>query len=699
MSHTVLLRESDMRGEAVQAAIDACSAQAGGEVALPAGRWALGELRLRTGVRLRLAEHCTLEGLVTAGDVRDVAVLGAGRDVSVVTGGVSASDVRDLECSGWSGRMVRGLRLHGGRFSDLRLHQPPQRQAEGSVVWFAWCDDLWWGDCDLESNDDVFCLKRACENVTLTRSRLCGRLAAPYKIGTESDGLFRNIVFTDSVIERSDRAAISLESVDGAEIRDVRIERIRMRDVNSPLFIRLGRRDRYSKGVGEIHDILIGDIEGFGDAMDEGFGSCVTGLADRPVRNITLRNWRFVSRGGQAAELASRAVPEREELYPEFDMFGRLPAHGLYARHVRGLRLENVSWTTARPDGRPPIVVEDAEGVEALGGVSVVERPATAAAPAAPALPPGDVDALLAAVAAARAGQTVVVEPGDYAIEQAKLPIVLDRAGVVLRSRDGAERTRLRAVGARETPATTRAAGMDVAWARQIDTLLFITADGVKVRGLTLSAAVHNVYIGGAGGCEITDCRLDFSKRWHVLCWGGGRHLIARNASRAALTGSITLCDCHECELRENVFEEDPSAFRLTGACRNRIVGNRMVGVSWHSAMLERGANGNRIEGNLIADGRLSGVQVRGCQDTLIAGNEFRGQKTESVLVDQGSSGVRLRGNSFHGNRGLAVSNETEHAVDAAENWWGSPKGPGSGAEVDKNVLVEPWLRECPVKF
>ncbi len=40
-------------------------------------------------------------------------------------------------------------------------------------------------------------------------------------------------------------------------------------------------------------------------------------------------------------------------------MFGILPAHGLYLRHLRGLVMENVRWTAASADARAAIFRED----------------------------------------------------------------------------------------------------------------------------------------------------------------------------------------------------------------------------------------------------------------------------------------------------------------------------------------------------
>ena len=45
-------------------------------------------------------------------------------------------------------------------------------------------------------------------------------------------------------------------------------------------------------------------------------------------------------------------------------MFGKtLPAYGLYARHVRGLKLENVRTAALKPDARPAVVFTDVDDV------------------------------------------------------------------------------------------------------------------------------------------------------------------------------------------------------------------------------------------------------------------------------------------------------------------------------------------------
>jgi Right handed beta helix region/Putative Ig domain len=61
-------------------------------------------------------------------------------------------------------------------------------------------------------------------------------------------------------------------------------------------------------------------------------------------------------------------IPEMPREYPEPSNFGVLPAYGLYARHVRGLTLSNISFSTTLEDERPAVVLDDVE-TGALRGV------------------------------------------------------------------------------------------------------------------------------------------------------------------------------------------------------------------------------------------------------------------------------------------------------------------------------------------
>jgi hypothetical protein len=82
------------------------------------------------------------------------------------------------------------------------------------------------------------------------------------------------------------------------------------------------------------------------------------------MENVSLENIRLSFVGGGKAADARRAVLEQVERYPEYSMFGQLPAYGFYCRHVRNLRLRNIETTFTKADERPGVVCDDVQRLE-----------------------------------------------------------------------------------------------------------------------------------------------------------------------------------------------------------------------------------------------------------------------------------------------------------------------------------------------
>jgi hypothetical protein len=76
---------------------------------------------------------------------------------------------------------------------------------------------------------------------------------------------------------------------------------------------------------------------------------------------VTLHDIRLQFAGGGRHQDVAREIPENSAKYPEYHMFGMLPAYGLFCRHVRGLRLHNVDLALDQPDERPAVVFDDVE--------------------------------------------------------------------------------------------------------------------------------------------------------------------------------------------------------------------------------------------------------------------------------------------------------------------------------------------------
>jgi hypothetical protein len=94
----------------------------------------------------------------------------------------------------------------------------------------------------------------------------------------------------------------------------------------------------------------------------------IFGIPGHPIERVALSNIQVTFPGGGTREdAAKREMKELEDVYPEYFLWGVLPAYGLYARHVNGLSLDNVRFDVATPDLRPAVVCDMVEGLDIAG--------------------------------------------------------------------------------------------------------------------------------------------------------------------------------------------------------------------------------------------------------------------------------------------------------------------------------------------
>jgi hypothetical protein len=106
-------------------------------------------------------------------------------------------------------------------------------------------------------------------------------------------------------------------------------------------------------------DIQISNL--IADDCDSLCSIIVTGMKGEPIRNVWLSNIRLYFKGGGTKDLASKEYREQGTHYPEPKFAGWTPAYGLYARHVDGLHVSDVTFRYERPDYRPAIVLDDVQ--------------------------------------------------------------------------------------------------------------------------------------------------------------------------------------------------------------------------------------------------------------------------------------------------------------------------------------------------
>jgi polygalacturonase len=238
--------------------------------------------------------------------------------------------------------------------------------------------------CFVNSADDGICLKSEHagyfnDNIYINNCTVRSSASA-VKFGTASVGGFKNITVKNIRVFDTFRSAIALESVDGGFLENVLIDSIFATNTGNPIFIRLGHRN-VDGPVGSLKNVVIKNIKAempFGrpdanydlrgpdlDFFHNPFPSSIVGMPGHHVENVTLENIEISYPGNGNDGLAIlplsrlKDVRENENGYPEFSMFGELPAWGFYVRHVNGLTMNNIYIAARVKDYRPACVFDD----------------------------------------------------------------------------------------------------------------------------------------------------------------------------------------------------------------------------------------------------------------------------------------------------------------------------------------------------
>jgi len=413
---------------AIQAAIEACTAAGGGEVLFGPHRYLTGSLELRSNVTLKLDPRAVVLGSENLADytngglIRGNGVTNTGIEGGTIDGrgdiwwekarsytGPAWRETAQFEYqakkrpsfvrfSGCSKVVVRDVLLTGSPSWTLHLYRStdclvervkirnPLYGPNTDGIDINSCQRVTVRDCDIITGDDGIVLKSTdpghdhpSEDILVERCTIwsaCNCL----KIGTETHDHFTRIRFADCHLYSGSEAGlerplsgVAIESVDGADLQDIVVENITMDNVRAPLFVRLGHRGGNSERTrqveprvpGHIRHVTIRNVK----ATRSLFESSITGMVGHPVEGVTLANLDLGYVGGEDQALAMAEVPDAEVVkrYPEAQMFGRLPAYGLYCRHVDGLTLDRVKLTFDRPDGRPALVCDDVANLQVKG--------------------------------------------------------------------------------------------------------------------------------------------------------------------------------------------------------------------------------------------------------------------------------------------------------------------------------------------
>jgi hypothetical protein len=129
---------------------------------------------------------------------------------------------------------------------------------------------------------------------------------------------------------------------------------------------RLVYRDAEQQPVGSINNVVIQNITATARSVEESrvkppAGIFITGTPNHKISEVNLENIHIILPGGGTEADAAIEVPENETEYPEFTKLGPVPAYGMFARHISGLKTTNLTFETTAPDARPEVVKVDVE--------------------------------------------------------------------------------------------------------------------------------------------------------------------------------------------------------------------------------------------------------------------------------------------------------------------------------------------------
>jgi len=415
--------------EAIQKAIDACADAGGGRVIVPSGTFLTSTIFIKSYVNLHLEDNAVLLGspwfkdyppqkpterrryerylltsLLFAQGVHDISVTGKGTlngnskgENDFMSDGRTArhrpcllwfdgctnvlvKDVTFTSSGFWTETytMCRNVHVNGITVTDSTF-----RNNDGCNI--IDCDNFLVENCNIDALDDAICLKgytfRGCNNVVIRNNRVKSNCNG-IKAGTDSSGGFKNVLIEDNEVYQTGISGIALELVDGGTMENVIVRNIKMDIVGTPIFIKLGDRNRpiYTNGadikvpVGILRDVKISGIHATVDKIRKPsekqtqfsnftpYASSITGIPGHYVENIYIDDVDIEILGGfpvRTEKDAQRSIDENSKKYPENRMFGVLPAYGFYIRHVRNLNMNNIRVAIRQKDARPAFVLDD----------------------------------------------------------------------------------------------------------------------------------------------------------------------------------------------------------------------------------------------------------------------------------------------------------------------------------------------------
>jgi len=407
----------------IQAAIDACSTTGGGRVILAGGDYLTGTLYLKSNVILHIDIGARLLGspdiadystdtfhnmydaephmdrcLIFARDAQNIGLDGPGIIDGQGKAFPNAGDVkknrpmliRFLNCRTVSLRQVTLLSpaawtsafLYSSDIQVDGVTVTSRANINGDGMDFDGCQNVRISNCQFDNSDDSICLQGSdpahpVRNVVITNCLMTSRWAA-IRIGLLSCADFEDITVSNCIFHDHQGEAIKIQMTEGGRMNNLLFSNIVMRNVPRALLMTFNsfpmrvNSPNPMPPMQSLRNVMFSHIRieaGMDAPGPQVSFMAISGLPGHAIENITFSDIHFTAPGGGTRTQADRrVVGEFDAVRPEARVFaGALPTYGLYARHVQGLTVRNMTLETVAGDPRPAIICDDVHSAVICG--------------------------------------------------------------------------------------------------------------------------------------------------------------------------------------------------------------------------------------------------------------------------------------------------------------------------------------------
>ncbi|MBK8882034.1 MAG: right-handed parallel beta-helix repeat-containing protein [Bacteroidales bacterium] len=408
--------------KSIQSAIDKCNSDGGGTVLLTQGKYRSGTLYLKSNVTLHIDAGAVLLGSTNIGDyTTDTYKMMYKNEARMDRCLIFAKDATSIAIEGFgeiNGQgfpvnfpierplILRLLNCKNIRLENVKLTNPTawtsawlycsdimvegihissMANYNGDGLDFDGCQNVRVSNCSFDTSDDAICLQTSepdipCRNVVINNCIFHSKWAG-IRIGLLSRGDIESVTVNNCIFRDIEDSGLKIQMNEGAMMKNMIFSNLIMKNVLHPISMTHCQQRACVDAPEELlpmktmKGFIFENILAESDTCEKNSVIIISGMPGSPIEDITFSNIRMTNSGGGTAEDAARRTLDEftpevlKGWWPEVSLIGTVPAYGIYARHIKGLTIKDVSLFTSGIELRPAIVLDDVSSA----GISEVQ--------------------------------------------------------------------------------------------------------------------------------------------------------------------------------------------------------------------------------------------------------------------------------------------------------------------------------------